>query len=48
MSSAVDRFMAAAGTPDACSPVAPIELAQPAGASVVDIIAGAVSGRTPS
>ncbi len=43
-----DVVWAAAGTPDACFPVAPGELARLADASVVDIAAGAVSGRTPS
>ena len=36
------------GTPDACFPAAPAELARLAAARVVDIAAGAVSGRTPS
>ena len=43
-----DVVWAAAGTPDACFPVAPAELARLSAASVVDIAAGAVSGRTPS
>lgn len=37
MSKAIDRFTAAAGTPDACFPIAPGELARLAGASVVDV-----------
>lgn len=50
MRSAVDRFVAApaAGAPGACFPVAPAELVRLPAASVVDIAAGAVSGRTPS
>lgn len=43
-----DVVWAAAGTPDACFPVAPAELARLADAAVVDIAAGAVTGRTPS
>ena len=43
-----DVVWAAAGTPDACFPAAPAELARLAAACVVDIAAGAVSGRTPS
>ncbi len=39
---------AAAGTPDACFPIAPTELARLAGATMVDIAAGAVSGRAAS
>ena len=39
---------AAAGTPDACFPIAPTELAGAAGATVVDIAAGSVSGRAAS
>lgn len=49
MSNAVDRFLAAAaGTPDACFPIAPGELAGLAGATVVDIAAGAMSGPAAS
>ena len=39
---------AAAGTPDACFPIAPGELARLAEARVVDVAAGAVSGPTAS
>ena len=43
-----EEVWAAAGTPDACFPTAPGELARLAGASVVDIAAGAGSGRAAS
>lgn len=43
-----DVVWAAAGTPDACFPIAPGELAGLAGATVVDIAAGAVSGPAAS
>ena len=43
-----DVVWAAAGTPDACFPIAPGELAGLAGATVVDIAAGAMSGPAAS
>jgi len=43
-----DVVWAAAGSPFACFPVAPAELARLAAASIVDIAAVTVSGRTPS
>ena len=43
-----EEVWAAAGTPDACFPIAPSELARLAGAAVADIAAGAMSGRAAS
>ncbi len=43
-----EEVWAAAGTPDACFPIAPSELARLAGASVADIATSAMSGRAAS
>lgn len=49
MSNAFDRFLAAAsGTPAACFPIAPGDLATLAGGTVVDVAADAVSGPAAS